>query len=72
MARKGMGNVDVSYNSQDITALIADRLVGMTITDEAGLQSDRVTIERDPRVPPPSDERGPSSPDRVETGDDPT
>ncbi|HMT31241.1 MAG TPA: proteasome subunit alpha [Dermatophilaceae bacterium] len=37
-----------------------------------GPPSDRVTIERDPRVPPPSDERGPTSSDRVETGDDPT
>lgn len=39
----------ITANSQDITALIADRLVGMTITDEAGLQSDRVTIELDDR-----------------------
>ncbi|MBK8757403.1 MAG: proteasome subunit alpha [Actinomycetales bacterium] len=34
--------------------------------------TDPSSVEHDPRVPPPSDERGPASTQRVETGDDPT
>lgn len=44
-------------DSKDITALIADRLLGLTVTDEAGMQSDSVSIRidnRDGRVAMPS------------------
>lgn len=43
----------------DITARIADRLISLTITDEAGLKSDRLEItvdDRDHRLPVPPQE----------------
>lgn len=36
-------------NRRDITAQIADRLLGLTVTDEAGMQSDKVSIRIDNR-----------------------
>ncbi|MDE1464775.1 hypothetical protein [Spartinivicinus poritis] len=36
-------------NRKDITQLIADRLIKLTVQDEAGVKSDAVTIELDNR-----------------------
>lgn len=47
----------VIANSTDVTGLISDRLLGLTITDEAGMLSDKVSIRidnRDGRVAMPS------------------
>lgn len=48
----------ISVNGSDITSLIADRLLSLTVNDEAGVNSDRVEIELDDRderinIPPP-------------------
>lgn len=47
----------ITVNGSDITALIADRLLSLTVTDEAGVKSDRVEIvidDRDQRLAIPS------------------
>ncbi|MDF1583908.1 MAG: hypothetical protein P1P78_11420 [Methyloprofundus sp.] len=36
-------------NQNDITAAIRDRLISLNITDEAGMQSDSITIVLDDR-----------------------
>jgi phage protein D len=39
----------ITVNGSDITALVADRLVSLTITDQAGVNSDRVEVVLDDR-----------------------
>ena len=47
----------LSVGGSDITALVADRLVSITVVDEAGFESDRLSLtldNRDLRIAPPA------------------